>query len=119
MNFFFLTSKVSVSNTLAVFSWFKSNAFIFHLGIVSHLPYIWKSMDVWLFCPIIIPPSLHSLTLALPLHPLTFLPSPTPYFTRLPSPSSASFFLMINFLCFNTNLERLPFVRSDWPDHSH
>ena len=118
MNFFFLTSKVSLSNTLAVFSWFKSNAVIFHLGIVSHLPYIWKSMDVWLICAII-PPSLHSLTLALPLHPLTFLPSPTPYFTLLPSLSAASFFLMINFLCFNTNLERFPFVSTDWPDHSH
>ena len=35
---FFLTWKVSLSNTLAVFSWFKSNAVIFHLGIVSHLP---------------------------------------------------------------------------------
>ena len=115
---FFLTSKVSLSNTLAVFSWFKSNAVIFHLGIVSHLPYIWKSMHVWLICAII-PPPLHSLTLALPLHPLTFLPSPTPYFTPLPSLSAASFFLMVNFLCLNTNLERFPFVSTDWPDHSH
>ena len=52
------------------------NSVIFHLGIARHLPYIWKSMDVWLICAIIIQPSLHSLTLSSPLHPLTFLPSP-------------------------------------------
>ena len=52
------------------------NSVIFHLGIARHLPYIWKSMDVWLICAIIIQSSLHSLTLSPPLHPLTFLPSP-------------------------------------------
>ena len=52
------------------------NSVIFHLGIARHLPYIWKSMDVWLICAIIIQSSLHSLTLSSPLHPLTFLPSP-------------------------------------------
>ena len=52
------------------------NSVIFHLGIARHLPYIWKSMDVWLICAIIIQSSLHSLTLSSPLHPLTFLPFP-------------------------------------------
>ena len=52
------------------------NSVIFHLGIARHLPYIWKSMDVWLICAIIIQSSLHSLTLSSPLHPLTFLPYP-------------------------------------------
>ena len=49
------------------------NSVIFHLGIARHFPYIWKSMDVWLIRGII-QPSLPSLTLASPLHPLTFLP---------------------------------------------
>lgn len=74
--FFCLTSKVSLSNSLAGFSWFKINAVIFHFGISSHLPYILKNMDVWLICAII-QPSLLFLTLASPLHPLTFLPSPS------------------------------------------
>ena len=51
------------------------NSVIFHLGIARHFPYIWKSMDVWLIC-VIIQSSLPSFTLASPLHPLTFLPSP-------------------------------------------
>ena len=51
------------------------NSVIFYLGIASHLPYIWKSMDVWLISAII-QPSLPSLILASPLHPLTFLPFP-------------------------------------------
>ena len=74
MNLFFsyidgVTFKLISSSRLV-----KISAVIFHLGIASHLPYIWKSMDVWLICAII-QSSLPSLTLASPLHPLTFLPS--------------------------------------------
>ena len=75
MNLFFsyiegVTFKLISSSRLV-----KISAVIFHLGIASHLPYIWKSMDVWLICAII-QPSLPSLILASPLHPLTFLPPP-------------------------------------------
>ena len=72
MNLFFsyiegVTFKLISSSRLV-----KISAVIFHLGIASHLPYIWKSMDVWLICAII-QSSLPSLTLASPLHPLTLL----------------------------------------------
>ena len=82
----------------------------FPFGVASHLPYIWKSMDVWLICAII-QSSLTSLTPP----PSYFSTLPPPYFTLLPSPPSAS----VNFLCFNTNLECFPFVTTDWPDHSY
>ena len=70
---------------------------IFHLGIARHLPYIWKSMDVWLICAII-QPSLPSLILASPLHPLTFLPFPLLILLFLLSPPSAH--LSLGFIFF-------------------
>ena len=75
------------------------NSVIFHLGIARHVPYIWKSMDVWLICAII-QPSLPSLILASPVHPLTFLPPPS-LLKTFASPPSASFILIrFNFLFF-------------------
>ena len=114
MNLFFsyiegVTFKLISSSRLV-----KISAVIFHLGIASHLPYIWKSMDVWLICAII-QSSLPSLTPP----PSYFSTLPPPYFTLLPSPPSASFILGFNFLCFNTNLECFPFVTTDRPDHSY
>ena len=65
--------------------------------------------------------TLSSLPYSCPTPPPSYLATlPPPYLTLLPSPSSASFILIrFNFLCFNTNLECFPFVRTDQPDHSY
>ena len=62
------------------------NSVIFHLGIASHLRYIWKCMDVWLICAIIQP--------SLPYLPPSLLKT-------FASPPLALFILIrLNFLCF-------------------
>ena len=53
-----------------------------------------------------------------PLFPSLLLPHPSTLLPFYP-PASLLFILRFSFLCFNTNLECFPFVRTDRPDHSY
>ena len=77
MNLFFsyiegVTFKLISSSRLV-----KISAVIFHLGIASHLLYIWKSMDVWLICALLFNPLFPPLPLPHPSTLLLFYPPPS------------------------------------------